>query len=155
MTTPLRAILGYVFLLFTVRILARRPGAQLTLSEFVIVFLIGGVIIRATVGEDRSVVNCGSAILTVALLHTFIAWLKGRSPRIGKIIDGTPLVLLDRGKWRVETMDKLRITPEDVMAAARGKGAKSFQSVRYAILERNGGISIVQEETGGPDDEEG
>ena len=58
MSTIVHAILGYFFLLLTVRILSRRPGAQLTLFEFVLVFLIGGVIILATVGDDGSVTNC-------------------------------------------------------------------------------------------------
>ncbi len=48
MATIVHAIVGYCFLLLTVRVLTRRPGAQMTLFEFVIVFLIGGVIILAT-----------------------------------------------------------------------------------------------------------
>src|ERR1700677_4063016 len=55
--TILHAIFGYFFLLLIVRVLSRRPGGQLTLFEFVIVFLIGGVIILSTVGKDRSVTN--------------------------------------------------------------------------------------------------
>jgi hypothetical protein len=43
-------VFGYLFLLLIVRVLSRRPGGQLTLFEFVIVFLIGGVIILSTVG---------------------------------------------------------------------------------------------------------
>ena len=39
--TIIHAIAGYFFLLLTVRVLSRRPGAQMTLFEFVIVFLMG------------------------------------------------------------------------------------------------------------------
>jgi uncharacterized membrane protein YcaP (DUF421 family) len=52
MNTILRAIAGYFFLLLTVRVLSRRPGAQMTPFEFVLIFLIGGVVILATVGDD-------------------------------------------------------------------------------------------------------
>jgi hypothetical protein len=50
MVTIVHAVFGYLFLLLVVRVLSRRPGGQLTLFEFVIVFLIGGVIILSTVG---------------------------------------------------------------------------------------------------------
>ena len=69
MSTIIHAVLGYLFLLLMVRVLSRRPGGQLTLFEFVIVFLIGGVIILSTVGKDRSITNCATAILTVGLMH--------------------------------------------------------------------------------------
>lgn len=148
MSTILHAIVGYFFLLLVVRALVRRPGAQLTLFEFVIIFLIGGVIILATVGHDRSETNCTCAIITIALMHQFVSWLKARFPTMGKIIDGTPLVLLKDGQWQNEAMQGMRIDPEDVMATARTKGLKKLSDIRYAVLERNGGISIFPREKG-------
>jgi uncharacterized membrane protein YcaP (DUF421 family) len=146
MPTILHAIFGYFFLLFTVRILTRRPGAQLTLFEFVIVFLIGGVIILSTVGTDRSVTNCALAILTVGMLHRFVSWVKTISPAAGAIIDGTPLLAVKDGCWQAEVMRGMKLAPEDVMASARLKGIQSIFDVKYAVLERNGAISIIQRE---------
>lgn len=147
MSTVVHVIIGYFFLLLTVRILTRRPGGQMTLFEFVIVFLIGGVDIFATVGKDRSITNCSMAILTVCLLHALVSALKSHFPRFGAIADGTPLVLLGNGRWHEEVMKGMRLDPEDVMAAARTKGVKSIHDVRYAILERNGAISIIKDES--------
>ena len=121
----------------------------MTLFEFVIVFLMGGVIILATVGHDRSVTNCTVAVMAIGLLHRFISWVKMRSPRLGAIIDGTPLVLLKNGEWQQEAMHGMRLAPEDVMAASRTKGIHDFSQIQYAILERNGGISIIQREDEG------
>ena len=146
MSTVIHAIFGYFFLLLTVRVLSRRPGAQLTLFEFVIVFLIGGVIILATVGNDRSVTNCATAIVAVGLMHRFVSWLKSRSPRLGRIIDGTPLTLFKKGKWQDEVMRGMRLNPEDVMAVGRTKNFKSIHEIKYAILERNGTISIIKDD---------
>jgi uncharacterized membrane protein YcaP (DUF421 family) len=143
MSTIIHAILGYIFLLLIVRLLSRRPGGQLTLFEFVIVFLIGGLIILGTVGNDRSVTNCATAILTVGLMHRLFASIKVRSPRFGIIVDGTPVTLLKSGEWQLEVMRGMRIDREDVMAAARTKGLSSIHDIAYAILERNGAISII------------
>jgi uncharacterized membrane protein YcaP (DUF421 family) len=147
MSTIVRAILGYFFLLLAVRVLSRRPGAQLTLFEFVIVFLIGGVIILATVGNDRSITNCATAILAVGMMHRLVSWIKSQSPKLGAVIDGTPLVLLKDGEWQTEVMRGMRLNPEDVMAAGRTKGLTSIFQIKYAILERNGAISIIKNET--------
>lgn len=133
-----------MFLLFTVRVMSRRPGAQMTPFEFVLVFLIGGVIILSTVDDDHSMTNCVCAIITVALMHRIVSGLKIRYPRFGAIIDGTPLVLLERGEWQTEVMGRMRLQDTDVMASARTKNIGTLDEVEYAILERNGAISIIR-----------
>jgi len=147
MYTIEHAIAGYFFLLLIVRILSRRAGGQLTLAEFVFVFLIGGIVILATVGDDRSMTNCVCGVITVALLHRLISGLKARFPGFGAVVDGTPLVLLKNGQWQLESMHKAHVDDQDVMAAARGKGLRRLDEIKYAVLERNGSISIIK--TGG------
>jgi uncharacterized membrane protein YcaP (DUF421 family) len=144
MYTLIHAIIGYFFLLFTVRILSRRPGGQMTLFEFVIVFLIGGVIILSTVGDDRSITNCVGAVIVIGLMHGLVSWVKTVSPGAGAIIDGTPLVVLKNDQWQNEIMKGMRLDANDVMAAARTKGLKDLTQIKYAILERNGTISIIK-----------
>jgi uncharacterized membrane protein YcaP (DUF421 family) len=144
MYTIIHAVFGYLFLLFTVRVLSRRPGGQMTLFEFVIVFLIGGVIILSTVGDDRSITNCAGAVIVVGLMHGLVSWAKTKSSRLGAIIDGTPLVLLKDDQWQNEIMTGMRLDANDVMAAARTKGLKDLSQIKYAILERNGTISVIK-----------
>jgi uncharacterized membrane protein YcaP (DUF421 family) len=144
MYTIIHAILGYFFLLFTVRVLTRRPGAQMTLFEFVLVFLIGGIAILATVGDDRSMTNCTCAVITVGLMHRLVSGLKSRYPKFGAVVDGTPLMVLKDGQWQTEVMGKMRLDDNDVMAAARTKGVKRLDEIKYAVLERIGSISIIK-----------
>lgn len=144
MYTIAHAIVGYFFLLLTVRVLTRRPGAQLTPFEFVIVFLVGGLIILSTVGDDTSITNCVCAIMTICLMHQLVSWLRSKSPRFGAVVDGAPLVLLKDEKWQTNSMEGMRVDDADVMASARSKGVMNLTGVKYAVLERNGGISIIK-----------
>jgi uncharacterized membrane protein YcaP (DUF421 family) len=146
MYTIIHAAVGYFFLLLTVRILSRRPGAQMTPFEFVLVFLMGGVIILSTVGDDHSVTNAVCAVLTVGLLHRIVSTLKQRYPLLGAIVDGTPIVLLQKDQWQVEVMQTMRLADDDVMASARTKGVKTLDQIKYAVLERNGAISIIKKQ---------
>lgn len=87
--------------------------------------LIGGVVILATVGDDRSEVNSVCAVMTVGLLHRLIGKLKQHFPRFGLLVDGTPLVLMKNGQWQKQVMDRMRIQDTDVMAAAARKARKA------------------------------
>lgn len=146
MDTIVHCVIGYFFLLLTVRVLTRRPGAQMTMFEFVIVFLVGGVIILATVGHDRSVTNCTMAVIAIGLLHRTVSGAKTRWPKLAAIIDGQPIVLYKQGEWQEKAMRGMRLDPEDVLASARTKGVGTLDQIDYAVLERNGGISIIQKE---------
>ena len=146
MATILHAIAGYFILLFAIRVLKRRPGSQMTMYEFVLIFLLGGVIILSTVGNDRSVTNCTCAVIAVGFIHRSIAWAKSKSPRFGAIIDGTPVVIIEKGKWNDEATRETNLRPRDVAAAARGMAVTRFEDIDYAILERNGHISVIKKE---------
>jgi uncharacterized membrane protein YcaP (DUF421 family) len=145
MYTIIHAVVGYFWLLFTVRFLSRRPGAQMTPFEFVLIFLIGGVIILSCVGNDRSETNSVLAVMTIGLLHRLVSALAVRHRKFGAIVEGVPLVLIDKGQRRTEIMRKMRIQDPDLMAAGRGKGAHTLDEIRYAVLERLGSISVIKD----------
>jgi len=83
MSTIIHALIGYFVLLLLVRVLRRRPGEQMTMFEYVLIFLIGGVAILFTVGNDRSVTNCTCAVITIGFIHRALAWGKSKSSRVG------------------------------------------------------------------------
>jgi uncharacterized membrane protein YcaP (DUF421 family) len=142
MGTIFRAIAAYFFLLMTVRLISRRPGGQMTPFELILIFLFGGITIQAVVADDRSITNAFLAVITISLMHVLVAWLKQQFPSMGRLFDGVPVVLVEKGNWRSESMNNMRIQPMDVMAAAREKGLRSLKEVDYAILERNGEITV-------------
>ena len=144
MAAVIRAIVGYCFLIFMVRIVGRRPGKQITPFEYVLIFFLGGVTLTPMVSDDQSVTNAYCQIATIALMHSFLAWLKQRYPRFGKVIDGTPLVLYQKGQRQKETMNKMRIQDEDIMTMARDNAIPNMEKIDYATLERNGEISVIK-----------
>jgi uncharacterized membrane protein YcaP (DUF421 family) len=144
MYSLIHAVLGYLFMTLMMRILRRRPGAQMTPFEFVLVFLVGGVIILATVGDDHSMTNCYGGVVAICLMHRLVNTIKLRWPRFADVVDGKPMVLLQNGKWNATSMEQSRIDDMDVMAAAREKGVRSLDQIKYAVLERNGSISIIK-----------
>jgi uncharacterized membrane protein YcaP (DUF421 family) len=147
----IRAFIGYCFLVFIMRVAGRRPGKQMTPMEFVLIFFSGGLALTTMVADDRSLTNAFCQIITVAITHYGLAWLRQKSPAFGRLVDGTPLVLMENGQWHSDTMRRMRIEEEDVLAMARDKGLLSLQDVDYAFLERNGEISILEKSQAGGD----
>lgn len=114
--------------------------------EFVLVFFMGGVTLTPMIGRDSSLTNALIAIVSIATAHFGMAWLKQIYPPFGRLVDGTPLVLLEKGKWHIRTLRSVHIPQEDVMAMARQEGLKTLDEIDYAILERSGEISIIAAE---------
>jgi uncharacterized membrane protein YcaP (DUF421 family) len=143
MATLLRAFFGYLFLIMIVRIVGRRPGKQMTPFEFVLIFFIGGLALTAIVGDEASFTNALCQIITMGLAHYGIAWARSKSQRFARLVDGTPLILLEQHQWRADTLQHMRIQDDDVIASARESGIKTLQEIGRAVLERNGEISTV------------
>lgn len=143
MEAVLRAFFAYFFLVFIVRIVGRRPGKQITPFEFVLIFFIGGLALTAIVGDEVSFTNALCQIMAIAFAHYSVAWLRSKSSRFARLVDGTPLILLENGQWRSHTMSHMRIADDDVMAMARDSGIATLDQIGTAVLERSGVISIA------------
>jgi uncharacterized membrane protein YcaP (DUF421 family) len=146
MGTILRATAAYWLLLFTLRVVGRRALNQMTPFELILIFLLGGMSIQAVVSDDRSLTNAFIAIMTVAMNHVLVAWLKQRSEGFRKIADGTPIVIVQDGRWDRTKMALMRLQEQDVMSVARGQGMRRIEEVQEAIVERNGSISVYKVE---------
>jgi len=85
MATILRAVYAYWFLLIALRVIGRRAIMQNSPFEMILIFLFGGTMIQAVVGEDRSLVNASLAVITIGLMHVLVAWLKVRSVAFRKL----------------------------------------------------------------------
>lgn len=65
-----------------------------------------------------------------------------------RFIDGVPLVIVENGKPLKDLMNKARVDDEDVLVAAREHhGLERMDQIKYAVLERSGGISIIPKES--------
>src|SRR3954471_7925541 len=142
----LRAMFAYWFLLAILRVIGRRAIMQNSPFELILMFLFGGTMIQAVVGGDRSMVNAALVVVTIGLMHVMVAWLKQRSVRFRKLVDGTPVVLRQDGKWRDDLIHEARLQIEDVMAAAREKGIARADDIRIAVFERSGTITVIQQD---------
>jgi uncharacterized membrane protein YcaP (DUF421 family) len=144
MATILRATIAYWSLLFTLRVIGRRAVNQMTPFEFILLFLIGGMTIQAIVYDDRSLTNALIAVVTIAMNHVLVAWLKEKNVTFRKLADGTPIIIVENGHWHRWRMSRMRLQQQDVMSVARQAGIQHLDEIATAVVERNGAISIYK-----------
>ena len=144
MNAVLHSVGIYLFLLVVIGVTGKRTLAQVMTFDFVLLLIIGEAAGPVLLGEDVSLTQAFTVILTLVVLNLLFAWLKQRSPRLEKILDGMPLVLVEDGKPLRERMDRVRVDEFDILQAAReSQGLERMEQIRYAVLERSGGISII------------
>jgi uncharacterized membrane protein YcaP (DUF421 family) len=144
MDAVLRASAIYFFLLLIFRLSGKRSIAQITTFDLILLLIISEATQQALLGQDFSLTNAFLVILTLVGIDIGLSLLKQRSPRIEKILEDEPLIIVEEGRPLLDRMKKVRVDEEDVLIAARIlQGLERMDQIKYAVLERNGGISII------------
>ena len=144
MDSVLRGILIYVFLMVIFRLSGKRTLKDLTIFDFVLVMIIAETTQQALLGNDFSIINSLVLITTLVLADIGISLLKQRSEKVERLIDSVPVVILKDGQLFKERTDKERIDESDIMEAGRKlHGLQRLDQIKYAILEKDGSISII------------
>jgi uncharacterized membrane protein YcaP (DUF421 family) len=144
MDLVIRGTAIYLFLLLIFRLSGKRSLRNVTTFDFVLLLIIAETTQQALVGEDYSVT--GAFVLIVVLVGTdiLLSLLKRASPRIDRLLEGQPLVILRDGVPLAARMHVERVDDDDILSAAREtRGIDRLDDIERAILEKNGAISIV------------
>jgi uncharacterized membrane protein YcaP (DUF421 family) len=144
METVLRAAAIYVVLLVIFRVAGRRTLGQMTTFDFVLLLIISEATQNALVGDDSSVTTATLAILTLVGLDIGSSLLKRDFRLFDKVVDGVPTILVENGRALSDRLSRARLSEDDVLEAARSaQGLERLDQIKYAVLEVNGGITII------------
>lgn len=144
MNPVIRGILIYFFLFLVFRIMGKRSLKDTTTFDLVLLLIISEVTQQALVGEDFSITTSAALICTLMGVDVALTLVKSRFPFVGKVLEGAPLVIVDDGKPLKKRMDKCKVDEEDILEAARTtQGLQRMDQIKYAVLEKDGTISVI------------
>lgn len=144
MDLVLRATILYLFILFIMRVTGKRTLSELTAFDFVLLLLVAESTDNSIIGRDHALVSTIVVILTFVGLEIFLSFLKQRFPFLNKWLEGTPLIIVENGRLIKEHANNEKIDESDVLSAARRlHGIEKMDEIKYAILEKNGGLTII------------
>ena len=144
MDAVLRGAAIYLFLLLLFRIAGKRSLSQITTFDFVLLLIIAEATQQGLLGNDFSVTNAVLVIVTLVGLDIGLSLWKERSKTMEQLIDGVPLVIIEDGRPLKDRMSKARVDEGDILTAARElQRLERLDQIKYAVLERSGGISVI------------
>jgi uncharacterized membrane protein YcaP (DUF421 family) len=144
MDLVLRAIVGFLFVLFLTRIVGRRELSSLEPFDLILLVMLGDLVQQGITQNDLSLTGMMLVGGTVALLTVLVSYSSFRFPFLRPILDGEPVIVVEDGKPIARNLARNRITLEELAAAARGDGIDDIGRVRWAVLETSGNISFIQ-----------
>ena len=144
MDSVIRAVVIYLFLLVLFRIGGKRTLAQITTFDLVLTLIISEAIQQAMLDTDQSLTHGLLLVTSLVAIDVAISLVKQRWPSSARLLEGLPLVIVERGDLQQDRMARERVSEEDVIHAARQHhGISRLEDVDYAVLEESGGITVI------------
>ena len=143
MDLVLRAIVGFIFVLFLTRVVGRRELSSLQPFDLIMLVMIGDLVQQGITQNDFSITGMVLVGGTVGILAVVVSFTSFRFPRLRPVIDGEPVIVMQDGEPIEGNLKRERITMDELAAAARQQGIGSLGEVRWAVLETSGSISFI------------
>lgn len=148
MEMVLRALAIYLVLLVVFKIVGRRALLQMTSFDLILLLIISEATQQALLGNDFSVTGATLTIITLVMVDLLFGFFKKKINGAESALDGSPVILLDHGVPLTGKMKKVDVSLDDILVAARqNQGITDPAKIKYAILERNGHISVIPDES--------
>ena len=139
-----RAVILYILLIFTVRLMGKRQIGELQPSELAITILISNIATLPVEDTGMPLLTGIIPILTLASLDVIMSWLGMKSRLIRRFTCGKPVVIISNGKPDRKKMKAMRFTVDDLIESLRGQGIFDISEVQFAVVETTGTLSVYQ-----------
>jgi len=138
-----RSVIVYLFIVLALRLFGKKELSQLSVIDLVLVLLISNSVQNAMVGNDSSLLGGLIAAASLFGMNWILKNLIFKSEKINAFIQGNPVMLIYHGRIIQRNLDRVKMSHEELEAAAREHGVHSLSDVNLAVLEIDGNISIV------------
>jgi uncharacterized membrane protein YcaP (DUF421 family) len=146
----LRGSAVYWFILLIFRFVLRREVGAIGVADVLVVVLIADASQNAMAGEYRSITDGFILISTIVFWNYLLDWAAFRSPRLAKLLEPPPLVLVEHGRVNRGNLRREFLTTDELMSKLRAKGVDDLALVRRAIMESDGEVTVVRNDAGAP-----
>lgn len=146
MTMIFRTLFLYFFILVVLRMMGKREIAKLSVIDLVITIMIAEISVIAIEDTTKPLLYELVPIGILMTLQVIIAWISLKSRKMRRILEGTPTVLIEKGKINDREMARLRYNMDDLLQQLREKNISNVADVEFAILETSGKLSVFPKE---------
>lgn len=138
-----RSIIIYFFLFLSMRLMGKRQLGELQPFEFVITLVTSELACIPMSDPTIPIIYGIIPVFTLFIAHLFITKIAAKSVRFRRVINGKPVVIIEKGNILPEVMKELNMDADDLMEALRSKDVFNPAEVEYAIIETNGSMTVL------------
>ena len=142
-TLVLRSIIIYIIVLVAVRLMGKRQIGDMQPFELVVTFIIADLACIPMSDVSIPLVFGIIPLLTLVVLHHLLTVKKKKSITFRKILNGRPIIVIDKNGINYKALQQLNMTLNDLTEGLRAVQCFNLQDVAYAIVETNGVISVL------------
>ncbi|WP_071394899.1 DUF421 domain-containing protein [Bacillus tuaregi] len=137
-------VVGYIALFLVVKRLGKTQLSQITPFDFISALVLGELVGNTVFDDKRDTLPIVFAITVWGTLIYLTEFLTQKFRKLRYIFEGKPAILINKGKLDWKELKKNQIDIDQLQEMLRMKDVFSIQEVEYAILENNGGISVLR-----------
>lgn len=142
-TAFFRTVILYLILMLGLRLLGKRQIGELEPSELVLTLIISDLAAVPMQDFGIPLVNGLFPIITLLCLSMLVSFFNLKSIRFRALVCGRPAVIIRDGQIQQQSMARNRFTVDELFEQLRSQGYSDLASVKYAILETSGQLSIL------------
>ncbi len=138
-----RTIILYLLLITTIRLMGKKQVGELEPSELVLAMLVSDL--TSVPMQDFGIPLLYGALPIVILMciTMILSLLTLKNNRFRRLLCGEPSLVVRNGVPDQRALSRNRITVDELMEELRAQGITELSSVKYAVLENSGRISII------------
>ncbi len=138
-----RTVVLYLLIILGIRLMGKRQVGELEPSELVFTLLIADLAAVPMQDFGIPLITGVVPIVTLLCVTLLISLLTMRSIKFRSVLCGKPSIVVDNGKLCQKEMEKNRFTLDELSEELRVQGVSDLRTVRYAILETNGQLTVL------------
>ena len=136
--------IGILGLVLQINLMGKGNLAPTSAMDQVQNYVLGGIIGAVIYNDNIGVLQFSLVLVLWTLLIFTLRFIKNYNRVVKTIIDGRPVWVILNGKVQTGECMKNGISAHDLMFKLRAAGVYEIGTVKRAVLEQNGQLSIIQ-----------
>ena len=116
----------------------------MTSFDLVLLLVISNAVQNAMNGGDNSLGGGLASAVTLVVLNWLVGWAVYRWPRLERLVQGRPVVIVTDGRLHVPAMRRELLTLSELRSALRKQGIMRVSDCKKVVLEPDGTLSAVR-----------
>ena len=142
-TLIFRTLLVYIFLIIIMRMMGKRQIGELEVTDLVATLLLSEIASLPITDPNIPVLHAIIPMIVLLSLEVFSSYILIRVPKLKNFLSSSPTFLIKEGVLDQAALMASRLSIEELMSEIRQQGFCNLAYIWYAILEKDGQLTIL------------